>query len=113
VKANNVFIDERYLIARSKKSTDRGYEQQKWIKFCLYLIEKGYRVKLYEARQTFSKYVTVVKNKKEFKVRFSNHKPNYIREMKEDCDFFVGVTNTGFRTTDDAIAAVNGFFSYE
>lgn len=73
----------------------------------------GFSVELYEARQTKSKYCTVKLDGKSFKVRFSDHKPIYQREMKGDCDFFVGHTHTGIRTTQDAINAVCAYFGVQ
>ena len=73
----------------------------------------GFTVELYEARQTKSKYCTVRHAGKQFKVRFSDHKPIYRREMQGDCDFFVGHTHTGIRTTHDAANAVCNFFGVQ
>lgn len=73
----------------------------------------GFTIELYEARQTKSKYCTVKRDVKSFKVRFSDHKPIYHREMQGDCDFFVGVTNTGSRNTHDAINATCNFFGVQ
>jgi hypothetical protein len=63
---------------------------------------------IHESRTTVSKYVYVSqeRNGPQFKVRFSNHKPSFAKESAEDCDFFVGVTNTGVRTTEMAVNAV-------
>ena len=106
-KATNKRISKSYL--ESRISTQFG--KQKWISFCEVLLDEGYDLYLYEARKTFSKYITV-KNKtknKQFKVRFSNHKPIYGREVNGDCDFFVGVTNLGVSTTSDALRAVKDY----
>jgi hypothetical protein len=70
----------------------------------------GFTLTLYEARHTLSKYVTVSDGQSEYKVRFSNHRPNKGRELNGDCDFFVGVTHTGWRTTDHALEAVAEHF---
>lgn len=80
------------------------YGVSKWIQFCRYMMERGYKVKLYEAHKTVSKYVTVIAtNDVSYTVRFSNHKPNRGRELNGDCDFFCGVTWTGTRTISEAI----------
>lgn len=73
-------------------------------------MNKGFKVSLYEARRTFSKYLTVERDEKKFKVRFSNHKPIKEREENNDCDFFVGVTNYKVTTTEDALKSVYTFF---
>lgn len=91
--------------------TSRKFGKQKWIIFAEELLEKGFKVSLYEARKTFSKYLTVEKGNKKFKVRFSNHRPNIHKELENDCDYFVGVTNFEVHTTKDALIAVNNYFN--
>ena len=81
----------------------------KYLLFIKMALEKGYKVTLYDAQTTVSKYVTVIHKNKKFKVRFSNHKPNYYREKNGECDFFVGVTNLHVTTTDDAWKATIKF----
>lgn len=110
MKASNLKVTYEFLNKRSEDSTSKGFQKQKWIQFCETVMDRGFRVELYEARRTFSKYVTVIGFDKEFKVRFSNHKPIAERELKGDCDFFVGVTHTGWRTTDDALKALTEYF---
>lgn len=105
-KATNLQITTSYLDARAADLEKRGYGKSKWIMFCERMIAEGATVRLYEARQTFSKYVTVsAEGRPPFKVRFSNHRPIKAREIGGDCDFFVGVTNLGVTTTEQAIAA--------
>lgn len=104
-------ITRAFLAERSERCMKAGYPKQKWIVFCENLIEMGFSLRLYEARQTFSKYVTVIRGHKTFKVRFSNHKPIKDRELAGDCDFFVGITHTGTRTTDEALVAVQNYFN--
>ena len=100
-KATNRLIDHKFL--SSRVSSEFG--KQKWIIFCETMMHYGFTLRLYEARKTYSKYVTVLDAGKEFKVRFSNHRPIYRREVNGDCDFFVGRTNLGVTTTGDAIEA--------
>lgn len=110
-KADNLMITQEFLNARFQDAKSKGYPKAKWIEFCEYLLSlKCFEVFLYEARKTFSKYITVIQSDKEFKVRFSNHKPIAYRELNGDCDFFVGITNLSITTTKDAILAVNNFF---
>lgn len=104
-KATNKRVTKDFLLSRISEQ----YGKQKWISFCESLLEEGYEVYLYEARKTFSKYITVKKGDKSFKVRFSNHKPIYHREVNKDCDFFVGVTNLGVTTTANALEAVREY----
>lgn len=104
MKANGEAVTPRYLNRRVMYLAAAGYGKTKWITFCERMMQEGFSCYLYEARQTFSKYITVTDHKNiSVKVRFSDHKPIYQRELKGDCDFFVGVTHTGVRTTDDAI----------
>lgn len=110
-KATNLRVTAAFLQERFERSAKLGFSKQKWISFCEALLAEGFSLALYEARKTASKYITVRKGGKSFKVRFSNHKPIKGRELAGDCDFFVGMTHTGTRTTDDALAAVRGHFT--
>lgn len=105
-KAKNIYVDKVFL--KSRENTKLPV--QKWIQFCYYFLDKGYKIQLYEARFTFSKYLTLIKGKKSCKVRFSNHKPIYSREAAGDCDFFVGVTNLQVSTAHDVAIKVLKFF---
>lgn len=109
-KANNLAMTSTYLTVRAARSAALGYSKPRWIEFCEVALRRGFAVSLYEARRTFSKYVTLRKDGKAFKVRFSNHKPIKSREVGKDCDFFVGVTNLSVTTTDDALRAVAAHF---
>ena len=113
MKADNTKLTKEFLSERYERARKHGYDQKaKWIEFSEYLIDKGYTLYLYEARQTFSKYITIRKHGySPFKVRFSNHKPIQYRELNGDCDFFVGVTNLSVTTTKDAIYAVEKHFN--
>ena len=105
MKATNWKISKKFLDYKSPKK--EGFVKPKWIQFCESLIEtEGLVMRLYEARHTNSKYITLTLNNSSFKVRFSDHKPIKYREEAGDCDFFVGVTNLGVSTTDQALIAV-------
>ena len=109
-KANGNKLTPEFLESRISQQ----FGKQKGISFCEALIEEGYTCYLYEARHTYSKYITVTdKTHRRFKVRFSNHKPIRYREKQGDCDFFVGVTNFKVTTTTDALKAVRDFFERE
>jgi len=112
-KQTNSVITPILLEARVQRTINAGFGKQKWVEFCEVLLNEGFTLTLYEARQTYSKYITVVKpgsRKKSFKVRFSNHKPNRHRELAGDCDFFVGVTHLGVTTSQQALKAVFAHF---
>ncbi|NVM43163.1 hypothetical protein HWX16_23035 [Ochrobactrum intermedium] len=110
-KATNLNLTAQYLQQRTERLAGQGYQKPKWIGFCETVLRAGLTVRLYEARRTVSKYVTVSNSDgRSFKVRFSNHKPIAAREAKGDCDFFVGVTNQTVTTTSQALAATLSFF---
>ncbi len=106
-KVTNAVVTVELLDARTRDLHAKGYAKAKWIEFCEAMMQAGYCVKLYEARQTFSKYITVIHpaSLASFKVRFSNHKPAFERERSGDCDFFVGRCNNTTTNTAQAIAA--------
>jgi len=87
-----------------------GLSSWGWVEFCEISIRRGFDVYLYEAKHTASKYITLFRNGRSFKVRFSNHRPIARRELAGDCDFFVGVTNLSVTTTGDALRAVAQHF---
>lgn len=110
-KATNKVICKEYLQGRLDGLLKKGFSKPKWMMFCETMLERGFKVSLYEARQTVSKYVTVIDAEgRRFKVRFSNHKPIKAREVKGDCDFFVGITNLSVTRTENAIDATLAFF---
>lgn len=112
-KATNMVVTSNFLQSRTQFLRENNWPKSKWIFFCEEMMRLGFTVELYEARQTKSKYCTVKKDGKSFKVRFSDHKPIYHREMNGDCDYFVGHTNTGIRNTQGAINAVCNFFGVQ
>ena len=88
-----------------------GFSSPKYLQYIKMALEKNYKVSLYDAQTTVSKYVTVKKGKRTFKVRFSNHKPNKTKELNNECDFFVGITHLGITNTDNAWEATKKFFN--
>ena len=101
-KVSNILVTEQFLLSRMPR---KKKDTQKWVQFCLRMMKAGLTVHLYEARQTLSKYLTVSHGDRSFKVRFSDHAPNYNREVEGDCEFFVGVTNLDTTTTGQAMQA--------
>lgn len=106
-KANFQRITSEYLESR----TYIKYPKAKWIIFCEALLDKGFTLSLYEARETNSKYIHIYKGKKYFKVRFSDHRPPYSKVITKDCDLFVGVSLMGVIRTEQALEEVEKFFS--
>jgi hypothetical protein len=104
------------LHRRAVRCSINGYPKQKWITFCEILLAQGYCVRIYMAKSTRSKYVHVSYPSypnNVFKVRFSDHKPNKYKEIHNDCDFWVGVSNFQVHTTAEAIMAVLDYFEKE
>lgn len=112
-KAKNLNVTAEFLATRAERSIAAGFSKQKWIEFCEVMLERRYTLTIYEAKKTFSKYITIKSPNggKRFKVRFSNHKPIKRLEVGGACDFFVGWTHTGIRTTAEAIEAVDHHFN--
>lgn len=122
-KARDMKLEKSWLKKRAEANVARGFPVQKWIQFAVELIDEGYVIHLYEARRTRSKYLTISKppgkttdgkiilcDRPPYKVRFSDHLPIEEREQAKDCDFFVGITHTGCRTTPMALQAVRAHF---
>ncbi len=100
------------LTKRKKWLSAGGWPVSKWIEFCEEMHALGLETHVHAAQTTRSKYVHVCDRarSKIFKVRFSNHRPNYLIEATKDSDFYVGVTNFGCTTTLQAIEAVRNHF---
>ena len=113
-KITNEVLTASVLRTKELKAENSGYEAPKWVQFSRELLRYGYILELYEARKTFSKYITVKgEDAKPFKVRFSNHKPIKSREEMGDCDFFVGISHLNTSTWRDAITAVHQHFEHK
>lgn len=110
MKATHILVQENFLEARTPR---RKRDMPKWIEFCRRFMQAGFKVYLYEARKTVSKYITVKHDDKAFKVRFSDHAPNYDKEVEGDCDFFVGRTNLDTTNTAQAIRATFNHFGLQ
>jgi hypothetical protein len=111
-KAVNIIVEKDFLDKRTAICSIYGKPKHKWVEFCEYFLDKGYTISLYEAKETVSKYITLTHAScpdKAYKVRFSNHRPIAHLEYKGTCDFFVGITHTGTRTTREAAIAVNNY----
>ena len=88
------------------KQYPKKYPTPKYLLFIKQMLESGWRVKLYVANQV-SKYVFIIKGDDVFKIRFSNHKPKFWKEIESDCDFYVGVSHTQISTTDQILKWIN------
>lgn len=105
-KPGGDWVSPDYVERKEAQYASLPYPLPKYVQFIKRALGAGLRVRLYDCPSTVSKYVTIIHHGKRFKIRFSNHKPIFSREMKGDCDFFVGVTHTGVKTTDDAWTAM-------
>lgn len=106
-KAEYKKVTYEYLHSRTSKK----YGKSKWIVFSETLLNLGYDLTLYEAKETLSKYIYVSMDDKAFKVRFSDHKPSRKQELDNDSDFYVGISNFGVQTTNNALTAVEEYFN--
>lgn len=109
-------VEEKYKWLHEQ---DEDIKLPKWYWLCRQLVEDGFKVEVYDAQTTVSKYIFVKKgtsypnnfrSKKTYKIRISNHPPNLQKEEKGDSDFFVGRTNKKITTTAQAYVAVHSFF---
>ncbi len=82
----------------------KRYATPKYMTFMREMLSDGWTVKLYTAGR--SKYVFVVKGEDVFKIRFSNHKPIYSKQMANDCDYYVGISHAETHTTDQIIKLI-------
>lgn len=83
----------------------KKYPVPKYLTFIRDLLQDGWQVKLYKAGK-FSKYVFVMKNEQVFKIRFSNHKPIYEKEIENDCDYYVGISHTQAHKTEEILKII-------
>lgn len=111
-KATNRILTFEYINDRAEGLKTAGYDKSRWITFCEIMMKDGFTLSLYEARETVSKYITVLKpGCAPFKVRFSNHRPILAKELNGDCDFFVGHTNLRITNTGQAVSACRQHFA--
>lgn len=88
------------------KNYPKQFPTPKYLLFIKQMLENGWQVKLYVANKV-SKYVFIIKGDDVFKIRFSNHKPIYGKELENDCDYYVGVSHTQVSTTEQIIKILN------
>jgi len=101
------FLDKRVGIAKFGRSV--------WVRYCDFMLARGYKVELYEPKETVSKYVTVFGNfDLTYKVRFSTHPPSSRRMLESDVKMVVGYSLDGKTyTLNDAIEATLRWFDIE
>lgn len=107
-------IHEEDLLELEANYVDSPYGKPKFLEFIRKVYDlHQFTIKLYDSQSTVSKYVTLYKGKKSYKIRWSNHKPNFNKEKAGACDFFVGVTNLKVTTTEQAYKAALAYFKEE
>lgn len=105
---NMVSITNKYLDYMVKCYAKKGWNTPpKWVKFCYTMLEHGWNIFLHRAKTTRSKYIYIIKDKRNYKIRFSDHKANFRQEIKNDSDYYVGVGNFGVITTEQLIEQLN------
>jgi len=67
------------------------------------MLSYGWQISLHRAVTTRSKYIYATKNGRTYKIRFSNHKPAFMKQELGDSDFYVGVSHFGCITTEALI----------
>ena len=110
VKGQRVHLRPRDIEHLVTVSECGKYPTPKWLGFCQHFAARSFRIEVYSAVTTHSKYVFVCRGDIEFKVRFSNHRPNQDAQDRNDSDFYVGVSNGQVTNTESAIAATHKFF---
>jgi len=92
------------MIKREIETYPSKYPTPKYLLFMHEMLLNGWKVQLYTAE--VSKYVFVSKDDLIFKIRFSNHKPRYSREIENDCDYYVGISHLQSKTTSEIIQII-------
>lgn len=103
-KGTNIWLTKSYL--------QRFYTVKKplWVKFCERLLNKNFTIFLYLSPNTNSVYLTIVKNSKILKVRYSDHAPNVANWIRSDVDLFVGPASKGLTSEREVLNAIFTFF---
>jgi len=96
-------IDE-FKVDRLIENYPKHFKTPKYLTFIKTMLREGWSVKMYEVER--SKYVFIYKDDTIYKVRFSNHKPIYSRQMANDCDFYVGISYKQVSTTEEIISKI-------
>lgn len=103
---NMVYLDQVSLNRMKPRYEKSGYSIPKWIQFCEAAISMGFRVGVYAAVTTVSKYIYLSRGGITKKVRFSNHRASYAMEDAGDCDYYIGRGNFGVITTEQLLEKI-------
>lgn len=103
-RGTNIWLTKEYL--------QRFYtvEKPEWVEFCELLMNNNYNVFLYLSKKTKSVYLSIVKNRKMVKIRFSDHTPNFQEWLKGDIDFCLGDKRKGMLSKSEVLDILNIYF---
>lgn len=92
----------------------KGYGVSKWMLLAQTLLDEHYNLTLYDAKDRASRYLRVTRNGHPvmFKVRFLTGQHRFDAVVL-DCDTFVGITDAGARSTEDALAQIRAAFKVD
>ncbi len=104
IRGKNIFLSKEYL---QRFYTDH---KPKWVRFCENLLNEGYTVLLYLAVNTESKYLTLIKNNKMLKIRYSEHSPKLDNYIRGDIKFYIGPGDKGMYSEREVLNATRIYF---
>ena len=88
----------------------KNNQKPDWVKFCEYLIDKGFEVFLYLPERMTSIYITLVKNCKMQTVRFSDHLTKEQNWLRSDIDYYIGPSELGMLSEREVLDAIDIYF---
>lgn len=103
-RGKNIIVDKPYL--------QRFYqvEKPKWLLFVENLINDKFQVIMYLPLHTDSIYLTLIKNNKMLKIRYSSHTPKLDTYLKGNINLYVGPLNQGMLSERQVINAIKLYF---
>ena len=104
VKGKNIIVDKPYL------QRFYTYNKPKWVLFTEELLDNQFTVIMCLSSTTDSVYLTVMKNNKMLKIRYSNHAPNMQAYLDGKFDFCIGPTDKGMLNERMVLNAIKLFF---
>lgn len=73
-------------------------------------MDMGFEVFLYLPEKLTSVYITIVRNRKLQRVRFSNHVTAEENWLRSDIDYYVGPEKLGMLSQQEVMNAINVYF---
>lgn len=93
----NVWINKQYL-----QDFYTNYKP-KWVKFCEKLLDANYVVFLSYISKNKSAYMTIVKNNKMVRLRYSDHQPKLGNYLYGKVDYYVGPEHRGMLNENEIL----------